>query len=203
MTDKLRQAMKLALDALEGSYAVHPDEAITALREALAEQEIVLDLEPDVLAKLESDLAEQAEQDLDTCPGCGGVADNGHDREFPPNPYYCTRCTEQTEQEPVASPDKGLWTVKQWGTDKVVLLSGDFTHDVALAISGDFLNIEQRLDYALNLATWMNHHLQNSAPVRTKDLTDDEKLALAKRFPAHLTFDAINAVIAAYREKNK
>jgi hypothetical protein len=45
--------------------------------------------------------AEQAEQDLDTCPGCGGVADNGHDREFPPNPYYCTKCTEQAEQEPV------------------------------------------------------------------------------------------------------
>ena len=44
----------------------------------------------------------QAEQDLDTCPGCGGVADNGHDREFPPNPYYCTKCIEQAEQEPVA-----------------------------------------------------------------------------------------------------
>ena len=44
----------------------------------------------------------QAEQDLDTCPGCGGVADNGHDREFPPNPYYCTKCSEQAEQEPVA-----------------------------------------------------------------------------------------------------
>jgi len=42
---------------------------------------------------------EQAEQDLDTCPGCGGVADNGHDREFPPNPYYCTKCSEQAEQE--------------------------------------------------------------------------------------------------------
>jgi hypothetical protein len=40
----------------------------------------------------------QAEQDLDTCPGCGGVADNGHDREFPPNPYYCTKCIEQAEQ---------------------------------------------------------------------------------------------------------
>lgn len=45
---------------------------------------------------------EQAEQDLDTCPGCGGVADNGHDREFPPKPYYCTKCSEQAEQEPAA-----------------------------------------------------------------------------------------------------
>jgi len=30
--------------------------------------------------------------DLDKCPVCGGPADNGHDRCFPPNPYYCTKC---------------------------------------------------------------------------------------------------------------
>lgn len=30
--------------------------------------------------------------DLDKCPVCGGPADNGHDREFPPNPYYCVKC---------------------------------------------------------------------------------------------------------------
>lgn len=30
--------------------------------------------------------------DLSTCPECGGPADNGHDREVPPNPYLCTRC---------------------------------------------------------------------------------------------------------------
>lgn len=29
------------------------------------------------------------------CPGCGGVADNGHDREMPPNPYYCTSCMQK------------------------------------------------------------------------------------------------------------
>lgn len=37
---------------------------------------------------------------LDTCPKCGGVADNGFDREYPPNPYLCTKCNKQklTEQ---------------------------------------------------------------------------------------------------------
>ena len=30
--------------------------------------------------------------DLSRCPRCGGPADNGHDREDPPNPYLCTRC---------------------------------------------------------------------------------------------------------------
>jgi hypothetical protein len=38
--------------------------------------------------------------DLSKCPQCGGVADNGHDRCYPPNPYYCTKC----EKEPM-TPD--------------------------------------------------------------------------------------------------
>lgn len=27
-----------------------------------------------------------------TCPRCGGAADNGHDREFPPTPFICCKC---------------------------------------------------------------------------------------------------------------
>ena len=30
--------------------------------------------------------------DLSKCPMCGGPADNGHDRNLPPNPYLCTKC---------------------------------------------------------------------------------------------------------------
>lgn len=33
--------------------------------------------------------------DINKCPKCGGAADNGHDREVPPNPYYCTKCTQK------------------------------------------------------------------------------------------------------------
>ena len=29
------------------------------------------------------------------CPECGGVADNGHDREEPINWYVCTKCEEK------------------------------------------------------------------------------------------------------------
>jgi hypothetical protein len=32
--------------------------------------------------------------DVTKCPGCGGEADNGHDRSWPPVPYRCTTCTE-------------------------------------------------------------------------------------------------------------
>jgi hypothetical protein len=35
--------------------------------------------------------------DLNICPGCGGEADNGFDRCYPPNPYYCKKCMEETK----------------------------------------------------------------------------------------------------------
>lgn len=35
---------------------------------------------------------------LNHCPKCDGPADNGHDRCFPPNPYYCTKCSEEIDQ---------------------------------------------------------------------------------------------------------
>ena len=31
------------------------------------------------------------------CPSCGGPADNGHDREYPPNPYVCKTCVIKRE----------------------------------------------------------------------------------------------------------
>ena len=34
------------------------------------------------------------EPDLTVCPECGGPADNGFSREFPPLPYVCSKCTE-------------------------------------------------------------------------------------------------------------
>lgn len=30
--------------------------------------------------------------DMSKCPACGGPADNGHDRCYPPSPYFCTKC---------------------------------------------------------------------------------------------------------------
>ena len=85
----LRAAAQQALGALEdvdgpittllGSILGSPDPdapgakvrtAIAALRAALA----------------------RPEPDLSRCPQCGGPADNGHDRELPPNPHWCTRC---------------------------------------------------------------------------------------------------------------
>lgn len=36
---------------------------------------------------------------LETCPKCGGIADNGHDRELPPNPYLCSKCEQPAVSE--------------------------------------------------------------------------------------------------------
>ncbi len=48
------------------------------------------------IEELEERIKELEGQDkkpnLSTCPGCGGPADNGHDRCVPPSPYYCTKC---------------------------------------------------------------------------------------------------------------
>jgi hypothetical protein len=49
-----------------------------------------------------------SQEALDCCPGCGGPADNGHDRCLPPNPYYCTKCmTELGSPRPEVSPLPG------------------------------------------------------------------------------------------------
>lgn len=40
---------------------------------------------------------QEDEPDINTCPGCGGPADNGHDRCIPPRPYYCSKCVTDWE----------------------------------------------------------------------------------------------------------
>ncbi len=44
------------------------------------------------LQKVAANNKDWEKPNLSTCPGCGGDADNGHDRCVPPSPYYCTKC---------------------------------------------------------------------------------------------------------------
>lgn len=39
------------------------------------------------------------EPDLTKCPHCGGPADNGHDRSYPPSPYECTKCERKQRKK--------------------------------------------------------------------------------------------------------
>lgn len=48
---------------------------------------------------LKSEPSEKEQPDPFRCPECGGHADNGHDRELPPNPYLCTKCSKSEPPE--------------------------------------------------------------------------------------------------------
>ncbi|WP_157639773.1 hypothetical protein [Burkholderia ubonensis] len=67
-----------------------------------------------------------------------------------------------TETSPT-SPDRGPWMVNVWPSEKVVLQSDDFKHDVALIVDGDFGSREDKLAYANALAAWMNANLHAAA----------------------------------------
>jgi len=45
--------------------------------------------------------------DLNTCPNCGGEADQGHDRCYPPTAYLCSKCQSTTEDCSVVQTNKG------------------------------------------------------------------------------------------------
>jgi hypothetical protein len=74
-----------------------------------------------------------------------------------------TARTDIPAGESPAIPDRGPWMVNVWPREKVVLQSDDFTHDVALEISGDFGSHEEKLAYAKALADWMNSNLPATA----------------------------------------
>lgn len=74
----------VAPDGAKTSYLAGDDDAEYFVRQALAKAKPYL--ERPVVADI----------DLNVCPGCGGPADNGHDRCYPPNPYYCTKCDALT-----------------------------------------------------------------------------------------------------------
>jgi len=53
--------------------------------------------------KLVKKSSEARTPDLNICPGCGGPADNGHDRGDPPTTYYCSKCNRTKETSPERS----------------------------------------------------------------------------------------------------
>ncbi|MBV2138545.1 MAG: hypothetical protein KUF79_17195 [Candidatus Thiodiazotropha sp. (ex Ctena orbiculata)] len=77
-----------------------------------------------------------------TCSFFGGRAD----RQAPSDPGgYSSEVSE-----------KGPWDVEEWGDGQVVIQSRDFTHDVALKVSGDFRLYEQKMAYAHAICKRLN-----------------------------------------------
>jgi imidazoleglycerol phosphate dehydratase HisB len=77
--DMLERALEVAVTVLNecGGAASHHDSAAVMryVTEALSE-----------ISRIKGETT--------TCPKCKGPADNGHDREMPPNAYYCSKCED-------------------------------------------------------------------------------------------------------------
>jgi hypothetical protein len=75
---------------------------------------------------------------------------------------WCLECTHEIAEMQMVKADTGPWHVEVWSArgenqlDRVVLQSDDFRHDVALIITGDFWDIEQKKGYAQLLADKLN-----------------------------------------------
>ena len=61
--------------------------------------------------------------------------------------------------------ENGPWIIEDWGDGRLVLQSQDFTHDVALEVSGDFATPEQEREHAEEIARRLN--MANPAPSKT------------------------------------
>lgn len=73
-------------------------------------------------------------------------------------------------------PDRGPWHAVKWdGGRRVDLSSDDFEHDVALTVSGDFVEGD-KFRYAQELAAWMNAHLAQPSPARADEKPGDSIL---------------------------
>jgi len=87
-------------DSPHGCYEWWPKPAVEELMRAIAYRDSVID-------ELEKPVGMDAEiADLSICPQCGGEADNGHDRCYPPTAYHCSKCMDiDALQKPVDDAD--------------------------------------------------------------------------------------------------
>lgn len=79
----IEQTIKDARDALPGTIRIDAQE--------------IIDMAAAEIERLRGALAHKRGT-CDICPTCGGPADNGHDREYPPNTYCCTKCAEMSSK---------------------------------------------------------------------------------------------------------
>lgn len=83
-------------------------------------------------------------------------------------------------QPSLMPPDRGPWHAVKWdGGRRVDLSSDDFEHDVALTVSGDFVEGD-KFRYAQELAAWMNAHLAQPSPARAEQAEAERPEVVAR-----------------------
>ncbi len=98
-------------------------------------------------------------------------------------PGLCSECAADASraraalaQPSLMPPDRGPWHAVKWdGGRRVDLSSDDFEHDVALTVSGDFVEGD-KFRYAQELAAWMNAHLAQPSPAPADEKPGDSIL---------------------------
>jgi len=78
--------------------------------------------------------------------------------------YAAALAAHRDEPASRQEADKGPWSVAKWREERTVLVSGDFTHDAALVVAGDFGSTFERVAYAEKLAAFMNAALAQATP---------------------------------------
>ncbi|HCF6051230.1 TPA: hypothetical protein NIH76_004957 [Pseudomonas aeruginosa] len=82
--------------------------------------------------------------------------------------YQAGQARAALAQPSLMPPDRGPWHAVKWdGGRRVDLSSDDFEHDVALTVSGDFVEGD-KFRYAQELAAWMNAHLAQPSPAQAE-----------------------------------
>ena len=184
MTDKLRAAMQQALEALEELHyssgtvvaARMYEIATAALREAL-----------DHSGEANEMVAEQERAPITE----------------PVVPWLSHKVAEQAEQEPVA------WQgAEEWEPLAFQLCADENGEESCNELLWDGGVIpepwgERWLKYEDEAKRMIEYVRKYAAPVRTKDLTDDEIDEIGKSYFDEWSFGFARAVIAADREKNK
>ncbi|HFT1801858.1 TPA: hypothetical protein RHB50_006464 [Pseudomonas aeruginosa] len=89
-------------------------------------------------------------------------------------------------QPSIMPPDRGPWHAVKWdGGRRVDLSSDDFEHDVALTVSGDFVEGD-KFRYAQELAAWMNAHLAQPSPARAEQAEAERPEVVGYCNPGHI-----------------
>lgn len=104
-------------------------------------------------------------------------------------PGLCSECTADASraraalaQPSLMPPDRGPWHAVKWdGGRRVDLSSDDFEHDVALTVSGDFVEGD-KFRYAQELAAWMNAHLAQPSPAQAEQAEAERPEIVATLF---------------------
>ncbi|MEA8681429.1 hypothetical protein PZU33_33600, partial [Pseudomonas aeruginosa] len=105
-------------------------------------------------------------------------------------------------QPSLMPPDRGPWHAVKWdGGRRVDLSSDDFEHDVALTVSGDFVEGD-KFRYAQELAAWMNAHLAQPSPAQAEKAEVERPEVVATMYTHHDDVDFRELVVAGNCDKD-